>query len=200
MTGTVEYRGVIQPLPSLTEPEQRELLKRFKIEEDHLYVLGRNASHDDLIRQQRGNRVLVTPHAFVLARQVGRKADRYASLLALKDEIHGRGGYIIEAATGKRSDRPADWRAMREEAERVLGRIAQGAKSAGIGRRTRGKVRYDHTDKDILNMLRIMDSKRYPNDQTRIDAIERIGVRPVPQRTWLLTKLKQVARERGLLD
>jgi len=190
----VEYRGVIQPLPNLPEPEQRAALKGFKLGE--LYVLGRDCTQDDIIAQQRGNRVVVAPWAAVLARQKGKKDARFSSLLAFVVELHAKGGHIIEAATGLRSNKPADWRKMREEAERMLGRIAQGARSATNARR--GSIGYEHTDQDIQAMLRIMDSRRYPNDRTRMDAIKRIGVRPVPRRTWLLTKLKLIARDRGL--
>lgn len=190
----IEYRGVVQPLPSLPEPEQRAALKKFAPVE--LYTLGRDATHDDLLRQQRKGRVVVVQWAALLARQKGTKESRLVSLLQFKDDLHDRAGYILEAATGLRSDR--DWRAMRRKAEEMLGRIAQGSRSAVNGRR--GSIGFEHSDKDIQHMLRIMDSKRYRNDKTRIDAIKRVGVRPVPRRTWLLTKLKEIARARGLLD
>ena len=191
----MEYRGVIQPLPSLPEHEQRELLKPIKLAE--IYVLGRDCTHEDIIRQQREGRALAVPWAAVAARQRGKKDSRYASLLEFRDEIHAKGGHILETATGKRSDRPAEWRIMRAKAQEMLGRIAQGAKSATNARR--GRVGYGHSDKDILSMLRVMDSKRYPNDASRINAIRKLGIEPVPQRTWLMTTLKLIARERGLL-
>lgn len=191
----VDYRGVIQPLLSLPEHEQLEILKPLKLGE--VYILGRNCSHEDVVRQQRNGRAIATPWAAVLARQRGRKDARYASLLDFKEEIHAKGGYIFEVTTGKRSDRPAEWRSMRVEAELMLGRIAQGAKSANNGRR--GSVGYGHSDGDIQTMLRVMDSRKYRNDRSRIVAIRKLGVCPVPKRTWLNTKLKLIARERGLL-
>jgi hypothetical protein len=192
----MNYRGVIQPLPSLPEHEQRELLKPLRLAD--IYVLGRDSTHEDLIRQQRKGRALAVPWAAVLARQKGRKDSRYASLLEFVGEIHARGGHVIEVKTGLRSDRPADWRIMRAEAEKMLGRIAQGSKSAANARR--GRVGFGHSDKDIQTMLRIMDSREYANDASRINAIKKLGVQPVPKRTWLITRLKLIARERGLLD
>ena len=192
----MEHRGVIQPLPSLTEPEQRAALKPFDCTE--LYILGRDATHEDLLRQQRKGRVIVVQWTGLLARQRGTKDSRIISLLEFVDELRAKGGFIIEAATGKRSDRPADWRAMRAKAEEMLGRIAQGAKSAENARR--GRVGFGHSDQDLQHMLRVMDSRRYQNDKQRINAIRKLGVEPVPRRTWLNTRLKLIARERGLLD
>jgi len=189
----MEHRAVIQPLPSLPEPEQRAAVARF--EPTEVYALGRDCTHDDLLRQHRKGRVIVVQWAAVLARQKGTKDSRVASLHAFVVDLHGRGGYFIEAATGLRSDR--DWRKIRPKAEEMLGRIAQGAKSAENGRK--GRLGFEHSDKDIQHMLRVMDSKRYPNHKTRRAAIKRLGVEPVPERTWLSTKLKLIARERGLL-
>jgi hypothetical protein len=187
---------VIQPLASMPEHEQRALLKGLPLAE--IYVLGRDCTHEDIIRQQRPGRALAVPWAAVAARQRGKKDSRYASLLEFRDEIHAKGGFIFEAATKQRSDIPAQWRKMRAKAQEMLGRIAQGAKSAANARR--GRVGYGHDDKAILAMLRVMDSRRYTNDRSRIAAIAKLGIKPVPKRTWLATTLKLIARERGLLD
>ena len=114
--------------------------------------------------------------------------ERFASLLDFKDEIHERGGFIMEATTQRRSDNRADWRLMKDDARTMLGRICMGAKSAINGHR--GAVAYDYNDKDLLTMLRIMTPGVYPNDEERIAAIAEHGVTPVPRRTWLLVKLK----------
>src|SRR6185369_5307849 len=82
----MEYRGVIQPLASIPEHEQRASLKGLPLAE--IYVLGRDCTHEDIIRQQRPGRALVVPWAAVAARQRGRKDSRYASLLEFRDEIH----------------------------------------------------------------------------------------------------------------
>jgi hypothetical protein len=191
---TVEYRGVIQPLPSLREPEQREIIAKF--EPTEVYCLGRESTHDDILRQQRQGRVVVTPWAACLARQKGNKDSRIANLLEFKDDLHSRGGYILEAKTGLQSNKAADWRAMREKAAQMLGRIAQGAQSAENARK--GRHGFDFEDADIQHMLRVMDSRAYGNDRSRRNAIRKLGIEPVPKRTWLLTKLKLIARERGL--
>jgi len=186
---------VIQPLPSLPEPEQRAALKPYDCTE--VYTLGRAATHEDLLRQQRKGRAIVTPCAACLARQRGTKDSRVSSLSSFIAALHMKGGYVIEAATGRRSNRLSDWLVMCAKAGEMLGRIAQGSKSAENGRK--GRIGFGHSDKDILTMLRVMDSRTYKNDASRINAIRKLGVEPVPKRTWLATRLKLVARERGLI-
>src|SRR5689334_512927 len=177
----MEHRGVIQPLPSLPEHEQRAALKPFNCTE--IYTLGRDAAHEDLLRQHRKGRVVVVQWTALLARQKGTKDSRINSLLDFAIELYRKDGYIIEAATGLKSNKASDWRAMIAKASEMLGRIAQGSKSAENARR--GRVGFGHSDKDIQTMLRVMDSRKYENDASRINAIKKLGVEPVPKRTWL---------------
>src|SRR5690242_5645468 len=120
----MEHRGVIQPLPSLPEHEQRAALKPFGCTE--IYTLGRDATHEDLLRQHRKGRVIVCQWLAVLARQRGTKESRISSLLNFLIDLQAKGGEVIEAATGLRTNRSAEWRIMRAKAEEMLGRIAQG--------------------------------------------------------------------------
>jgi|SRR5215469_15473852 len=192
----MEYRGVIQPLPSLPEPEQRAALKRFNPTE--IYTLGRDATHEDLLRQHRKGRALVVQWVCLLARMKGTKDSRYASLVNFVVDLHMKGSWIREAETDLRSNHYGQWQIMQAKAGEMLGRIAQGSKSAANAKR--GRIGFGHSDKDLQTMLRIMESKRYSNDDMRIEAIRQHGVRPLPKRTWLLTRLPVICRERGLKD
>ena len=195
MDENIDFRGLVYPLPGILESEQLTLIEKFKPSE--IYTVPRNAELLDVIKQQRKPRAVVVSHIVCVAHQKGKVSERFASLLEFKDEIHVREGFILEAKTNRRSNIRADWYGMKEDARVMLGRIIMGAKSAINGRR--GAIAYDYNDRDLLTMLRIMTPGVYANDDDRIRAIAEYDVKPVPQRTWLLTKLRQLARERGLL-
>ena len=195
MDENIDFRGLVNHLPGIPEGDQLTLIAKFKPSE--IYTISRDVTLTDVIKQQRKPRAVVVSHIVCAALQKGKKYDRFVSLLDFKDEIHAREGFIVEASTERRSDKRADWYVMKEDAKVMFGRIAMGARSAINGRR--GVPAYDYNERDLLTMLRIMTPGVYPNDESRIAAIVEYGVKPVPQRTWLLTKLKQLARERGLL-
>lgn len=196
MVEKVDYRGLVNPLPGFPEPEQRKLIAKY--EPSEIYVIDRDSNHDEIIRQQRPPKAVVVAHTALAARQRGKVLDRYANLLEFKDAIHSRGGHIRDASTGMRSDRRSEWEKMRAEARTVLGRIAQGARSALNSRR--GTPPLDHSNEQILTMLRIVaDTKRYPNWPARSRAMKRQGIDPLPSRTWVYENLEQIARDRGLL-
>lgn len=128
MVEKTDFRGVINPVKAIPEAEQRELIAAY--EPSETYNLGKDATHDDVIRQQRPPRAVVVSDAALLGEQRGNKAARFDSFLWFKNEIHRRGGWFEEARTGLRSNRPKDWAILRPAAEKMCGRLAQGAKSA----------------------------------------------------------------------
>ena len=195
MSENIDFRGLINPLPGIPVGDQHNLIAKYKPSE--IYTIGKVVTLQDVIKQQRAPRAVLVSHTACVVLHKGKKAERFARLLDFKDEIHDRDGFIFEALTQRRSDIRADWNAMKEDAQEVFRRLCMGAKSAINGRR--GVVAYDYNDKDLLTLLRIMTPSVYPNDKERITAIADHGVKPVPQRTWLLVKLKPLARERGLL-
>lgn len=125
-----EYRGVVALVPAVSEKEQLELIAKYAPSET--YTLGRDATHDDVIQQQRPPRAVVVSDAALLAEQRGNKDARFDSFLWFKGEIHRKphSGFIVEARTGLRSDRPKDWAVMRRTAKRHCASRAQGRKSA----------------------------------------------------------------------
>jgi hypothetical protein len=193
MVENPEYIALIQPVAGLPEVDQRRLVAKF--EPTDYFLIGKDGDHDDFLKIMRPPRVALVSHAGLLGEQHGKKLDRADSMAATKAALHKRGSHAVEATTGRTSLKK--WAAMRKDGDEMCRRLSQGAKSALNGRR--GNAGYTYTDKDMLTMLRIMDSPRYSNDDKRIHAIREHDVRPVPKRTWLLTKLKVQARERGLL-
>ncbi len=188
-----DYRGLINPLSGFPELEQREIIAKFNPSD--IYVIGRNIDHDAIVKAQRHPKAIVVAHTALAARQRGVKSTRYAYLLEFRDDIHSRGGFILEASTGLRSDR--DWPKMREAALPILGRIAQGSRSAINGRRGTPPLSYNR--EQILTMLRIMADPKYKNWPMRKKALRDHDIDPVPSRTWIYENLNYIARDRGLL-
>ena len=60
------------------------------------------------------------------------------------------------------------------------------------------KRKYMLTDAQVKNAMRIKDSKKYVNDNQRLAALKKEGI--VFGRTFMVTTLPQIARDRGLLD
>jgi len=183
---------LIQPVPSLPEAAQAEILARYKPTET--YVCRSAEDFESFLRQIRPPRVVVVAYAALLGEQRGRKLDRADNMAGMKAAIHRRGSYVVEASSGRRSDK--NWATMRRNGEAMCGRISRGSKSAVNARR--GAESYQHSDKHIAIMLRVVESRRYKNDDERLEAIRRAGVKPMVGRTYLWTKLRQIARDRGL--
>lgn len=123
-----EYRGIVNPVPSIPEAEQRELIAKY--EPTEVYDYGSGATPDDVLKQQRAPKAVVVSDAALVIEQIGSKEARYEGFLWFKTDLHRKGGFFIEARTGLRSDKKADWAIIRPNAKKMLGRFAQGWKSA----------------------------------------------------------------------
>jgi len=86
--------GYISPTKRLPRPRQEWLMR-----EHDLYETCE--SIDDAIRLIRKGRALVIPQCSLLA-------SKRDDIKDVAQQVHERGGYIIEAATGRRSDSPQD--------------------------------------------------------------------------------------------
>jgi hypothetical protein len=181
MVEKTDFRGVINPVKAIPEAEQRELIGKY--EPSETYNIGKDGTQDLVIRQQRPPRAVVVSDAALLGEQRGYKDARFDSFLWFKAEIHkpGRGGFILEARTGRRSDRPKDWLAMRRDAERMCGRLAQGAKSALNAKK--GKKPYVPTPEEKRVMREEWHDVRHKTVDDAVAAIKkRLGKR-APGRT-----------------
>jgi len=75
---------------------------------------------------------------------------------------------------------------MKAAALPMLGRMAQGARSALNGRR--GKPPFPYTNAEVKTMKRIAESRRYKNWNQRAAAMKAEGL-IVPGRTWFYTHI-----------
>lgn len=196
MVDKPEYIALIQPVAGLAEAEQRRIVAKF--EPSDYFLIGKDGDHDAYIKIMRPPRVALVSHAGLLGEQRGKKADREDSMAATKTALHKRGSHAVEAETGRTSLK--QWVAMRKGGGEMCRRLAQGAKSALNGRRGTKALESDWSNDDLRDMLRISESKKYPNWRTRRAAIIKLGIKPVPGRTTFVQKLHHIARARGLLE
>lgn len=190
-----EYRAIIQPVSGLSEAKQKEMLARFEPAE--VYVCRTAGDFDAFARQMRPPRVALVCFSGLLGEQRGKKLDRVDSMVAMKAAIHKRGCHVVEV--GGRDSRKS-WAQMKRDGEDMCRRLAQGAKSALNARRGAKRLADQWSDTDIRDMLRVKESRKYPNWRTRLAAMKKLGINPLPGRTTFIEKLEHIARERGLLD
>ena len=173
-----DYWAYVNPTPSMTEAMQREVIVAVgPIAE--WYVESRTVTRENFIQHLREGSVAVVAWTANLAQMKGGKMHRIADLMDARGEIHARGAVLLEASTGLRS--AIEWPEMKTTAIPVLGRLAQGAKSAMNG--TKGQPPLAYTDAERKIMRRIAESRLYKNWPDREAAIEDEGMK-VPSRSW----------------
>lgn len=191
-----EFRILIQPVPGIPEAKQVELCAKYQPAE--VYVCRDAADFDAYLRQMRPPRVAVVAFTALLGEQRGKKLDRADNMAATKAALHKRGCHAIEATTGRRSDK--SWPSMRPDGEKMCARLSQSAKNPINAKRGTASLAGFYSDTDLRDLMRIRESKKYPNWRTRRAAIVKLGIKPVPGRTWFVQHLETVARARGLLE
>lgn len=184
-------RAYINPLPGYGEAAQRaDILAKFdKI--DEWYVESKRTTRADFIQHLRAGDEAIVAKIGCLARGTGRIDVRMADLLEARGDIHAKGCVVIDA-DGLRSN--SGWLAVKEVARQWIGKRAQGSKSALNG----SSRKYSLTDAEVKTVIRICDSKRYTNDRQRLTALKKEGIKI--GRTYMVTDVPRIARERGLLD
>jgi hypothetical protein len=173
------FRAYVNPVPSLPETMQRAAITTNCVKVSEWYVESRTVTREDFVKHLRPGDIAIVAYAACLAANKGKKADRFADMIDGRGEIHAKGAVLLEATTGLRSDK--DWRKMKPAALPMLGRMAQGSRSALNGRQ--GKPPLPYTNAERKTMMRIADSRRYKNWNQRAAAIKAEGIK-VPGRTW----------------
>lgn len=196
MAETVEYIALIQPVPGLTAADQMAVMDKFRPLDT--FLIGRDGDHEAFVKLMRPPRVALVSHVGLLAEQRGKKLDRADSMAATKAAIHKRGRWIVEASTGRRSNKA--WAAMRTAGEEMCRRLSQGAKSALNGRKGTTPLADEYDLTALRDLLRIKTSTKYKNWRQRRAAIVRLAIKPVPGRTWFLQHLENICRRRGILE
>jgi hypothetical protein len=173
-----KFRAYVNPVPSMAETAQREKIIQWGLVAEW-YVESRNVTRADFIKHLRPGDIAVVAYTACLAANKGRKDDRRCDMMDARGDIHAKGAVLLEAATGHYSDK--DWLKMKRDALPMLGRMAQGARSAINGRQ--GKPPLPYTNAERKTMMRIAESRRYKNWNQRAAAIKADGIK-VPGRTW----------------
>jgi hypothetical protein len=185
-------RAYVNPNASYPESAQRADILKWFGEPAEWYVESARVTRADFIKHLRAGDVAAVASIGCLAKAIGRIDVRMADLFEARGDIHAKGCYAQDAA-GLRTDR--EWPTVKASSHDFFRRQAQGAKSAANG----AANKFNFSNAEIKTMQRIMESRRYSNDNQRIAAIRREGIKS-PKRTWLRKDLTIIARERGLLD
>lgn len=182
MEKTAHRRAYINPLPTYQEAAQRaDILKGGAV--DEWYVESQRVTRDDFIKHLRRGDTAVVAHMACLAKAHGRIDTRLSDLLEARGDIHAKGCAIVDAEGN-------GWLASKDSVRKFM--LAQRSVKNGSRRK------YMLTDAQVKNAMRIKDSKKYVNDNQRLAALKKEGI--VFGRTFMVTTLPQIARDRGLLD
>ena len=185
MEKTGSRRAYINPLPTYSEAAQRaDILKVGDVNE--WYVESQRVTRADFIKHLRQGDIAVVARMGCLAKATGRIDSRMTDFLEARGDIHAKGA-TIEDGVGFTSK---GWDDAKGAAKSFL--LAQRSVKNG------SKRKYLLTDAQVKNAMRIKDSKRYVNDNQRLAALKKEGI--VFGRTFMVTTLPQIARDRGLLD
>ena len=195
MVDKPEFVALLNPVSGFAEDKQRDMLARFEPKE--WFLVGKDGDLEDYPKLMRPPRVALVAVPATLAENKGSKLDRIESMVVTKTAIHKRGRYIVDA-TGR--DSRKKWAAMKRDGEEVCRRLAQGAKSPFNGKKGTPKLAERYSDNDLRDLMRIKDSVKYKNWRVRRAAIKKLGIDPVPGRTWFIYQLEGFARARGLLE
>jgi hypothetical protein len=195
MVDKPEYIALINPVSGFPDDKQRVMLARF--EPTDWFVIGKDGNLEDYAKMMRAPRVALVAVPAMLAENKGSKLDRTDSLVTTKTAIHKRGRWVVDA-NGR--DSRKNWAAMKRDGCEICRRLAQGRKSIFNGRKGTPPLAERYSDNDLRDLMRVKESVKYKNWRTRRAAMKKLGIDPIPGRTWFLYQLENVARSRGLLD
>ena len=186
MAKTVHRRAYINPLPGYPEAAQRaDILKAFGTIGEW-YVESRNVTRSDFIHHLRKGDEAIVARSGCLAKAAGRIDSRMADFMDARGDIHAKCCVLICAVTGFGSAN--EWAAMKADARSFM--LAQRSVKNG------SKRQHKLTDAQVRRVLEICDSKRYSNDNQRLTALKKEGIEI--GRTFMVTKVPVIARERGI--
>lgn len=195
MVDKPEYVALINPVSGFPDDKQRAMLARF--EPKDWFVVGKDGDLEDYAKMMRPPRVALVAVPAMLAENRGSKLDRTDSMVATKAAIHKRLRWIVDAS-GR--DSRKEWAAMKRDGCEVCRRLSQGAKSPFNGRKGTPPLAERYSDNDFRDMMRVKESVKYKNWRVRKAAMRKLGIDPLPGRTWFIYQLENEARKRGLLD
>jgi hypothetical protein len=192
MEKVVHRRAYINPQPGFSETAQREvILKRFP-DIAEWYVESKRVTRADFIQHLRTSDEAVVASAGCIAKTTGRIDTRLADMADARSDIHTAVAVLVTADDGLSSRR--NWPEMKIKARADINAFKNVVNGS--------KHKHNFTNAELKTMLRIQDSRRYKNDNQRVVALAKEGIKGCdgkpPSRTWRIEKLPIIARERGL--
>ena len=185
MANTVHIRAYVNPLPGYQEAAQRaDIVAKFG-EPDEWYVESRNVNRGHFIDHLRAGDVAVVARMGCLAKIAKRIDSRMFDFVDARGDIHAKGCHIEDT---KGFNSRLNWGEAKVEAKRFL--LAERSKKNGAIREIR------LTNTQVRRVLEVCNMKKYPNDRTRLAALKKEGIEI--GRTFMLTKVPIIARERGI--
>lgn len=164
-------------MPRLTEATQKGLLT------GELYG---PKERETLIQSLRRGSAVEVVELYLLAKTTGRSDSRKRDLMGTLDRIEARGGFVLEASTGRRSDHAKEQREMLAQAFEQISRSGKGRKSAQNGALSKGAPRWNPTPEVRRVCEAEWHSRKHGNDDERVAAIQaKIGRKDTPGRSTL---------------
>lgn len=162
---TADWQREVMPTgPNVTEYLETPKLKTF----------------DGLLGSIRPGSVVVVRRLFLLAPWAGSPTIRKRTMAKRVDAIKARGGTILEAETGRRSDSGVCAQMIADG----IADIASGGRRNVTGKMGRPSIGY--TEDQLDAMERIWHSRRYPTTKAAWEAISASGIRVT--RSWLYNR------------
>jgi hypothetical protein len=183
--------GLINPVPAVSEAEQRALLSdKFQIKE--WFVVGKDGELCDLVKLFRPGRLWAVAYAALMGEQAGGKDHRVETMIAMKIAAQKRGSAFIEASR-RRSDK--DWRGMKRDGEFMCGAWAKGRKSAANAKK--GKKPYVPTAEEKRTAREHWFSTEHATVDDAVAAIKKALGKRAPGRTVLYRMFGSPYKSRG---
>lgn len=180
-------RAYINPLPGYPEAAQRAaILAKFE-KIDEWYIESNRTTRTDFIKHLRSGDEAVVAKMACLAMARGKIDARLADLADARGDIHAKGCLIVDTE-GLRSDK--GWPTAKIAARQFM--LHERNIKNGSAKK------YNLTDAQIKTIIRVCESKRYTNDRQRLTVLKKEGIKI--GRTYMLERIPQIARERGLTD
>ena len=176
MSEKSDIRSLCNPNPRLGEAAQLALLT------GEVYYFK---ERKDLIKSVRRGSVVEVVEAYLLATGSGRSDSRKRDWLKTVDEIEERGGIVVEATTGRRSDDRKAWRQAQAQAFEQIANSGRGRKSAANGALSKGAPGWSPTPEQDAVIDKEWFRRTNTTDNERMAAIQEKLGKLAPSRTTI---------------
>ena len=176
MSEKPDIRSLCNPNPRLGEAAQIALLT------GEIYYFK---DRKELIKSVRRGSVVEVVEAYLLATGSGRSDSRKRDWMKAVDEIEDKGGIVLEASTGRRSDNRKEWRAAQAQAFEQIASSGRGRKSARNGALSKGAPGWNPMPEQRHVAEIEWFSRKHKTDHERMAAIQEKLGKHAPSRTTM---------------